>query len=103
MLTARAAVSTDAAARYAKQLLSHLGRTARVEAIEDQPDGGRLVFDYGVCAVVPYGKHLSLDASAADQESLDHVTDVVGRHLERFGARNELAVHWAPGGADPAG
>jgi len=38
MLTSTAVVSTDAAARYAKQLLSHLGRKAGVEAVDGEPD-----------------------------------------------------------------
>ena len=42
----------------------------------------------------PRPDHLSLEASAADAESLAVVEDVLGRHLERFGARRELAVTW---------
>ena len=39
MLTSTAVVPTDAAARYAKQLLAHLGRKAGVEPVEGDPDG----------------------------------------------------------------
>jgi uncharacterized protein len=28
-------------------------------------------------------------------EALERVQDVLGRHLERFGQRNELVVTWA--------
>ena len=48
MPTSQAKVPTDAAPRYAKQLLSHLGRKRQVEALEGEPDGGRLVFEQGV-------------------------------------------------------
>ena len=41
MPTSQAKVPTDAAPRYAKQLLSHLGRKRQVEALEGEPDGGR--------------------------------------------------------------
>ena len=42
MLTSTAVVPTDAAARYAKQLLAHLGRKAGVEPVDGEPDGGLL-------------------------------------------------------------
>jgi len=96
-----AVVPTDAPVRYAKQLLAHLGRTNAVEPVQGEPEGGRLVFAYGVGIVRPEGNRLVLDAAAADAESLRRVEDVLGRHLERFGARQKLVVRWqhAPGGA----
>jgi hypothetical protein len=89
-----AEVPTDAAARYAKQLLSHLGHKVAVQAIEGEPRGGRLVFAYGTATVVPGSDRLTLRAVAADTESLARVQDVVSRHLERFGARRAVAVEW---------
>jgi hypothetical protein len=94
MLTSSAVVATDAPARYAKQLLSHLGRKNTVEPLDDAPEGGRLVFSYGSAALRPGDGRLVMDASAPDAEGLAHVEDVLQRHLERFGARNELTVAW---------
>ncbi len=94
MPTSQAKVATDAAPRYAKQLLSHLGHRAQVEALEGVPDGGKLVFAYGTGTVQPAGDHILLVAEAGDEESLRHVEDVLARHLERFGARRELVVTW---------
>lgn len=94
MLTSSAVVATDAAPRYSKQLLSHLGRKNTVEAIDGEPDGGRLVFAYGTGVVRPDGAALVLEAAAENQEDLEHVEDVLKRHLERFGARRELVVEW---------
>ena len=37
---------------------------------------------------------LTLLAEGPDAESLARVQDVLGRHLERFGQRNELTVSW---------
>ncbi len=96
-LTSSAVVTTDAPARYAKQLLSHLGRKNTVEPLADAPDGGRLVFDYGTAALRPADGQLRMDAAAADAEGLAHVEDVLQRHLERFGARAELVVVWERG------
>jgi uncharacterized protein len=94
VLRSTAVVATDAPDRYSKQLLAHLGRKNTVEAIGDQPQGGRLVFAYGTGTVRPEGSRLVLEAAAPDPDSLAHVEDVLGRHLERFGARRELVVIW---------
>jgi hypothetical protein len=97
MFTSTAVIATDAAARYAKQLLSHLGRKAGVEPVDAEPDGGRLTLSAGAGIVRPRGDHLLLEAVAADEASLALVEDVLTRHLERFGARRELTVHWQRG------
>ena len=94
MYTSTAVVPTDAAARYAKQLLAHLGRKAGVEPVAGDPDAGVLHLSAGTGVVRPRADHLLLEASAADADSLAAVEDVLGRHLERFGARRELTVTW---------
>lgn len=94
MPTSTAVVPTDAAARYAKQIVSHLGRKVTVENVDGVPHAQRLVFAYGAGVVRPEADRLVLDAAADDDESLAKVEDVLTRHLERFGARRELAVSW---------
>ena len=94
MLESTAVVVTDAPERYAKQLLAHLGRKDTVETVAGERQGGRLVFGYGTGTVRPEDNRLVLEASAQDLESLVHVEDVLGRHLERFGAKRELVVTW---------
>jgi hypothetical protein len=94
VVTSTAVVQTDAAARYAKQLLAHLGRKAGVEPVDGEPDGGLLRLSAGTGVVRPRADHLVLEATAADDEALALVEDVLGRHLERFGARRELTVSW---------
>jgi uncharacterized protein len=89
-----ALVATDAPERYAKQLLAHLGRKDTVETVAGERQGGRLVFPYGTGTVRPEDNRLVLEAAAEDLESLAHVEDVLGRHLERFGAKRELVVTW---------
>ncbi|GII32739.1 DUF2218 domain-containing protein [Planotetraspora mira] len=92
MPSSTAHVATDAAARYAKQLASHLGRKV---AVEDLPgDGYRLTFSAGEGTLTPEADRLVMRASASDAESLAAVQDVLGRHLERFGQRRELVVTW---------
>ena len=90
--TSVAHVATDAAPRYAKQLASHLGRRGNVEELEG--GGYRLTFGAGEGTVVPEPDRLVLRATAPDGAALARVEDVLGRHLERFGRRNELTVVW---------
>jgi hypothetical protein len=95
-LSARADVPTDAPERYAKQLVSHLGR--RVEWTTEGPTSTAAIA--GGTGVVEVGDGvLTLRAQAPDRESLERVQDVLARHLERFGQRNELVVTWSD---DPA-
>ena len=95
--TAVAHVPTASPERYAKQLVSHLGRRCEVR---HEADGSRLVLAAGECLVRPGADVLELHATAPDAESLTRVTDVVGRHLERFGQRNEMHVVWTANGPD---
>lgn len=91
MAESRARVQTDRADRYAKQLAEHLGRRSAPVA---EPEGVRLVLTSGSCLMVPEADHLLLIASAADADALGAVEEVVSRHLERMGRRDELAVAW---------
>ena len=86
-----AAVPTPTPARFVKQLASHLGRHCEVQ---EEAAGTRLVFAYGECLLAASDGTLDMHATAAGQEDLDHVTRVVGSHLERFGQRGELVVSW---------
>lgn len=93
-LTARANLPTDSPERYAKQLVSHLGRKVEFE-IDGPTSTSRFEFGTGTGTIVVGDGVLTLLAEAADPESLARVQDVLGRHLERFGQRNELVVTWA--------
>ena len=87
----RADVVTDAPARYAKQLVSHLGRR-----VEWTTDGDTSTASWGTAVgqILVGDGVLTLLASGPDAEEVAHVENVLGRHLERFGQRNELTVTW---------
>jgi uncharacterized protein len=86
-------VATEVPERYAKQLVSHLGRRLTFTT-----EGGTSTAGIagGVGIVVVGDGVLTLIAEAPDAETLATVQDVLGRHLERFGQRNELRVAWSP-------
>lgn len=89
--TSHAEVTTGSPGRYAKQLVSHLGRripfTQNGNSWSVTIDGvvGRITIGDGL---------LLLDADAPDPEGLGRVEHALGSHLERFGRRNELTVSW---------
>jgi hypothetical protein len=95
-----ALVATDRAARYGKQLAAHLGR--RLETSwDDESASGVVLFDSGRCDLTSSADGLllrvevdSATEAAAALEQLTRMEDVVGRHLVRFGARDELVATW---------
>jgi hypothetical protein len=90
----RADVATATPERYAKQLVAHLGRK-----VSFSTDGGISTATIGDATgqVIVGDGVLTLTATGSDPAAVAVVEDVLGRHLERFGARNELAVHWVRG------
>lgn len=99
MSDSRAEVATERPARYGKQLVNHLGRKQGGEWDETTSTGwvklggGRLEASATDAAL-----ELSLVAPAEDLERLE---DVVGRHLVRFGARDELVCAWTRADGQP--
>jgi hypothetical protein len=92
LLTSRADVTTDAPGRYAKQLLSHLGR--KVEFVEE-PTGTWTAHIIGsVARIIVSDNALVLQAEGPDEQSVARIEHALGNHLERFGQRKQLAVTW---------
>ena len=91
LLSTSAFVVTSRPERYIKQLVSHFGNKVKTE-LTDQ--GGRLEFDFGVCDLKAAPTGIELIGTAEDAAQLETLKDVVGRHLVRFGANDELTVSW---------
>ena len=92
-LSTSAFVVTSRPERYIKQLVSHFGNKVKTELTEE---GGRLQFDFGVCDLKAAPTGIELIGTAEDAAQLETLKDVVGRHLVRFGANDELTVFWTP-------
>jgi len=101
MFYARAEVATPTPDRYIRQLVSHLSHKATTEQQSDET--GVIAVHDGQCRLTGEGELLVLEATADSAQGLAHIQDVVGRHLERFGARAALRVEWrSDGPAIPA-
>ncbi|WP_051966122.1 DUF2218 domain-containing protein [Kitasatospora mediocidica] len=92
MSRSEARVATDRPARYAKQLAAHLGR--KVTAHWDAETGrGEVVLAAGSATLVAEPDALLL-AVEGESGNLAALEDVIGRHLVRFGGKDELVVEW---------
>lgn len=92
-ISSTAAVATDRPARYAKQLASHMGRKAATEWDEEAGQGW-IQFPTGKATLAAGDDVLLVALVADDAESRDRLEGVVGRHLVRFGAKDELVCSW---------
>ncbi|ALR13355.1 DUF2218 domain-containing protein [Mycobacteroides saopaulense] len=88
MTSVHGTIPTDRPERYAKQLAQHWAAKSTVSELE----GGAVRIEISPDAVTvlrPQPGVLHVEASTAE------FGDVVKRHLERFGTRDELTLTWA--------
>lgn len=87
-----ASVATDRPGRYAKQLAAHLSR--RLTTSWDEAAGrGWVELGDGRADLVATDGALELRIDCGSAE-LARFEDVLGRHLVRFGTKDELIVEW---------
>ncbi|MBX6764852.1 MAG: DUF2218 domain-containing protein [Rubrobacteraceae bacterium] len=96
MNSSEAHVTTEGAARYANRMCKHFSH--RVEATWNEPDGQIEFPELGICHMIARPDELVLRVEADDEAGLERLKEVVGTHLERFGAREGLRVRWSDGG-----
>jgi hypothetical protein len=99
MPRSEARVATDRPHRYAKQLASHLSRRSQTSWDEETGEGA-IVFQNGTGTLTATEGALLL-AVETDAEHLAVLEDVVGRHLVRFGTKDELVVEWRRDTGEP--
>lgn len=92
-----ATVPTERAARYGKQLVSHMAHKITGSWDEEAGDG-YLLFDregpvLGRFDVISSASDLRLELRT-EPERADRLEFIVGIHLARFGARDSLAISW---------
>jgi hypothetical protein len=92
-LRSRAVVETARPTPYLKQLAKHFGHKLDVTYDDER---GVLPFAFGRAELRVGEGELVIDAIATSPEGLERVEDVTGSHLERFGRRDDLVVHWRP-------
>ena len=96
-LIATASVSTERAARYGKQLVSHMGHKI-TGSWDEETASGYLLFDregpvLGRFDVIASASDLRLELRTTPERA-EHLEHVAGIHLARFGARDSVAISW---------
>jgi len=94
-----ALLETELASRHLKALCHHFGR--KVETDCDDASGW-VQFPFGRCDLSANETHLTLQASADEQEQLDQVLQIMTSHLERFAFRENPELIWKEMKADAA-
>lgn len=92
-LISRADVSTATPARFAKQLVSHLGRKIPFN-VDDDGTSWEAAFGSASARVAIGDGVLVLELHATDAPTLAQVEHALGSHLERFARRDPLTVTW---------
>lgn len=96
-LIATASVPTERAARYGKQLVTHMAHKVTGEWNESS-DSGYLLFDREGPAVGRFDVSAMPSALVLElrttPERADHLEHVAGIHLARFGVRDALTISW---------
>ena len=92
-----ATVPTERAARYGKQLVSHMGHKI-TGSWDEEAGNGYLLFDregpvLGRFDVIASASDLRLELRTEPKRA-DRLEFIVGIHLARFGARDSLAISW---------
>ena len=96
-LASTASVPTQRAARYGKQLVSHMGHKI-TGSWDEEAGSGYLLFDregpvLGRFDVIASMSDLRLELRTTPERA-DRLEFIVGIHLARFGARDSLAISW---------
>jgi len=93
MNTKQGRMATDRPERYAKQLASHWAKRGKQY---DEGEATVLHFETGqVVSLRPVPGALEVEVSVPEEGDVDRFAQVVKKHLERFGQRDELDVVWS--------
>ena len=91
-----ATIPTERAARYGKQLVSHMAH--KITGSWDEAGNGYLLYDregpvLGRFDIIASPSDLRIELRT-EPERADRLEFIVGIHLARFGARDSLAISW---------
>ena len=89
--SSRADVRTERPERYAKQLVSHLGR--KLEFTQDG-DTATAVVDGTVAGMTTGDGVLVLQVAGSDPEGVARAEGALASHLVRFGEKDKITVTW---------
>ena len=90
-ITSTATVATDRPERFAKQLVTHLGR--KVDWVTEGR-ASTATFGSATARVATDDGVITLSASGATDDEVRLIEQVLGSHLERFAFRHPVDISW---------
>lgn len=90
-MNATATFQTTNADRHLTALITHFSKRV---AAHQTGRVGHIALPFGHCNLAANDAQLSMIATAADTLNLDHVIEVMTRHLERFAFRENPCLDW---------
>lgn len=85
---------TDNAHRYMVQLCKHFDHKIPTEV---EGDTGTIRFDIGTARLTAEPSVLSCQVTGTDAATLEHLQDIIDRHLARFAFREDFThMDWSP-------
>lgn len=91
MIHSKAEITTGKASRYLQQMCKHFGHKVTVAFT---PEAGEIHLPFGDGTLQSADGRLTLQASAASEDDVERLEQVLGSHLERFAFRENISVTW---------
>lgn len=90
-MNAKATIATQNAAKLMRWTIGHF--KPKVPAQYDETNG-RVEFQFGTCSMEATEDELIVTVRAEDASSLTSMKNIVGRHIEKFGIKENIQVAW---------
>ncbi len=91
MHSAQALVLIPTPTRYMARLCNHFAHRV---AVQREPDRARIEFPNAPCSLQIRDEKLQLRIESEDMATLQHLQDVVARHLKQVAANETFDVDW---------
>lgn len=91
LITTYTNVATESPSINLKKLCRHFGHKIEVEFDDTQ---GKIRFPFGTVTLAAQESLLQLQGSAATEEELERLEQVVADHLVRFANKETLSIKW---------
>lgn len=90
-MNAQSIIATPNAAKIMRWTIGHF--KPKVPAQYNKTEGS-VEFRFGTCNMQATDEELIVTVQADDEKSLTSLKDIVGRHIEKFGIKENIQVEW---------
>ncbi|MEL6524987.1 MAG: DUF2218 domain-containing protein [Chloroflexota bacterium] len=90
-MNAKSVITTKNAEKLMRWTIGHFKMKVPAEYDKTQ---GKVEFPAGICTMQATTDQLIITVEATTSESLSWLKDIVGRHVEKFGIKENIHVEW---------